>query len=77
MSGKRAEREGWSCLEEGVVCTASSQAVAELLQVRDAVEVNKRCSHHQDMEYLMGLELRERQQESERERERKISSTRD
>lgn len=58
MESKR--REGRSCLEERVVCTASSQSVAELLQVGDAVKVNKRCSHHQHVEYLMRLKLKEK-----------------
>lgn len=51
--------------EKGVVSAASLQAVAELLQVGDAVEVDEGCRNHQDMEDLVGVELRRERERSE------------
>lgn len=36
---------------------ASADHEAELLEVRDTVEVNESAGHHEDVEELMGVEL--------------------
>lgn len=61
-------RAGWGtcALFEGAVLSAArSCCVAKLLQVGDAVEVNKRTCDHQDVKQLVGVELEVRQKGEE------------
>ncbi len=44
--------------EESVISAASLKAIAELLQVGHAIEMNEGCGHHQHMEYLVWVKLR-------------------
>ena len=44
--------------EQSIICAASLEAVTELLQVGNPVEMDERCRHNQNMENLMGMELR-------------------
>lgn len=50
-------------LEKAVLGAAPSRLVAKLLQVGDAVEMNESPRDHQDVEQLVGVELREREKE--------------
>lgn len=44
-------------LECAILCAARSRCVAKLLQVGDAMEMNKSPRDHQDVEQLVGVEL--------------------
>ena len=50
-------------LESAVLSAARSRRVAKLLQVGDAVEMNESAGDHQDVEQLVGVELRKKNRE--------------
>lgn len=49
-----------SLSEQRVICASSLEAVSELLQVGNAIEMDERCCHDQNMKNLMRMELTER-----------------